>query len=124
MHYINILNNKSKVICLNIIHRHLEPIHLRRIVNFSSLQPRSVQLALASLKKSKIILSRKNKNRIEYYLNKNYQNLNQLLMISNDLTKAYDQNKNEYSQVFHNSIKFIIETKDLISQLKSNNVVN
>ena len=124
MDHLKILNNKSKVICLNIIHRHSEPIHLRRIVNFSSLQPRSVQLALASLKKSKIILSRKNKNRIEYYLNENYQNLNQLLSISKDLTSSYVENKNENSKLFHNSINFIIETKDLISQLKSKNVIN
>lgn len=123
MRELDIINNKSKIICLRIIVTYSAPIHLRRIVNLSKLQPRSVQLALTSLKKSKVLLSRKNKNRVEYFINKNFINLDLLLSIINNLAVFENRINNNLSSMFENSIKFIHETNSLVSKMKSKDVV-
>jgi len=119
MYITDILNSKSKFICLRTIVAFGEPIHLRRIANLSGLQVRSIQLALRSLEELNVLKTRKNKNRIEYFMNTKSPLVSRLshLLENPDLTEV--RNGDGYKFKFSSSLKFIDETKHLMHSLKA-----
>jgi hypothetical protein len=119
MNITDIINSKSKVVCLQIIAGYSEPIHLRRIVNLSGLQPRSIQLALHSLKELRVLKTRKNKNRIEYSLNTNSMDVSRLLPVIENLNAFQKNTTPDYKEQFLASIQFIDQARCLLNNIKT-----
>ena len=115
------LSSRAKFKCIQTLAVCGVPIHLRRIINLTRLQPRSVQIAMQALNKMRVVKSKKQGNKLYYELNRSAPHYQDLHYFIKGLQSSTINKRSETYQSLDASINFINTAKALLSTLKGAN---
>lgn len=113
-----LISSQAKLLCLKVMLSFQEPIHLRRIVNLTGLQVRSVQLALNFFKSIKLVKQSSRANKIEYQFNKTSANFFLIESFFKELNSTEIKMRSSSYTNFIASVTFIEDSKELFNSIK------